>query len=456
VPPVDAFLDFVKNNVTLSIVGTLCGIATALGGFLFTLYKATHGKQIGLLKERIAELESQLRDAGSGEGADVLAAELGSLQTHLESTIAEAAHLKVELENKESQRATQQQISQGLSADLETLRDEAETLQRKLTASGNRIKRALKLEGRMWEEKVLRGAPQFRPLSDRRSPILSLLNLKGGVGKTTLTAHLGSALSQRGYRVLMVDLDLQGSLSSLFIAPDLLTRRFDEKRVLQHLLLSAVDRAKTNLLEYAAPVLDNRSAIVPATDRLAYAELNLSIQWLLRTCRRDTRFLLRKALHQKRVTNRFDVILLDCPPLMNTCCVNALAASDYVLVPVLPSRKAAERVPQLLYELRRLCAVVNPDLQVAGLVANRTHSTVLTAKEQDIWGFMLRQCQDRWEQPVHAFQTVIRQNKEVQDTESEFVAPGEGSELRETFHRLAAELEARLPGDCRRTATTLH
>jgi cellulose biosynthesis protein BcsQ len=87
---------------------------------------------------------------------------------------------------------------------------------------------------------------------------------------------------------------------------------------------------------------------------MAYAELNLTMQWLLRLGKRDTRFLLRKALHQKRVTNRFDIVLLDCPPLFNTCCVNALAASDYLLIPVLPSRKAAERVPLLLERLQRV------------------------------------------------------------------------------------------------------
>jgi len=72
--------------------------------------------------------------------------------------------------------------------------------------------------------------------------------------------------------------------------------------------------------------------------------------------------LLRKALHQKRITNRFDILLLDCPPLFNTCCVNALAASDYIIIPVLPSQKAAESVPLLLHRLKSLGPVVNPDL----------------------------------------------------------------------------------------------
>ena len=62
------------------------------------------------------------------------------------------------------------------------------------------------------------GAPPFRPLSQRRTPIFSLVNLKGGVGKTTITANLAVAMSQHGWRVLVVDLDYQGSLSQVLLS----------------------------------------------------------------------------------------------------------------------------------------------------------------------------------------------------------------------------------------------
>jgi len=183
---------------------------------------------------------------------------------------------------------------------------------------------------------------------------------------------------------------------------------------------------------------------------MAYAELNLTMQWLLRLGKRDTRFLLRRGLHQTRVAGRYDIVLLDCPPLFNTCCVNALAASDYVLIPVLPSNKAAERVPLLLERLKSLCAVINPELRVVGVLLNRTYGSQLTAWEKDLWQHMLEEAKDQWKLPVPAFETFIRQTNEVRDSENEFCPPAPGSELHGLFSHLVAELEERIPRDCRR------
>jgi chromosome partitioning protein len=272
------------------------------------------------------------------------------------------------------------------------------------------------------------------------------------VGKTTVTAHLGAALSAKGYNVLLMDLDLQGSLSSLFMSESTLRLRSKDRLLLQHFLLSVAERRRAKLLECCTSIFNGKSAIVANADSMAYAELNLTMQWLLRLGKRDTRFLLRKALHQKRMSKRFDVVLLDCPPLFNTCCVNALAASDYMLIPMVPSKKAAERVPLLLERVQSLHQVINPQLQVLGILLNRTHASSLTAWEQDLWRDMLEHAKDRWRLPVPAFETFIRQTTEVREGEMEFSPPAPGSELYSVFSRLVAELEARLPGDCRRTA----
>ena len=342
-----------------------------------------------------------------------------------------------------------------LTSEMEQLRDQVCDHDKMERSRLNLMKKAMRLQGKVWERKVLQGAPSFRPLSERHAAIISILNLKGGVGKTTITAHLGAALAAKGYRVLLADLDLQGSLSSQFIGESALVERSREGKLLQHFLLSLAERRKGNLLDCCLPILGNGSAILPNADSMAYAELNLTMQWLLRLGKRDTRFLLRKALHQKRVTNRFDVVLLDCPPLFNTCCVNALAASDYLLIPVLPSRKAAERVPLLLERLQSLHSVINPQLQVLGMLLNRTHGATLTSWEVDLWREMQERALDRWKLPVHAFKTTIRQTTEVRDGEMEFSAPGPDDLLHSLFSQLVSEVEARLPGDCRRTANVV-
>ena len=185
---------------------------------------------------------------------------------------------------------------------------------------------------------------------------------------------------------------------------------------------------------------------------MAYAELNLTMHWLLRLGRRDTRFLLRRALHRTRHRQlRRHPSRLPAPH--QHLRVNALAASDYVLVPVMPSRKSAERVPQLLKTLRDLSSRINPLIQPLGLVLNRTHGSNLTALEQDLWKQVQIHAQDQWGSPVYACRTHVRQSTEVRTGESEFTAPEPGSELHGTFKRLVLELEERLPRDCRRIAT---
>lgn len=339
-----------------------------------------------------------------------------------------------------------------LTAALEAVKDRMSSMEANERRAARLVRKMLELEGRLWEKRVHAGTPRFRPLTERKSAIVSVVNLKGGVGKTTIAAHLGAALAGRGYRPLLIDIDLQGSLSSMFIPLDQMKQRGDDSRMLQHFLSHAA-HGSLSLLEFVAPILDDRAGLVATSDKMAYAELNLTLHWLLRLGRRDTRFLLRRALHQKRVTREYDFILLDCPPLINTCCVNALAASDFVLVPVTPSRKSAERVPQLLKVLRDLSSRINPNIEPLGLIMNRTHGHSLTGLETDYWTQVQVHSQDQWGTPVYACRTHIRQTTEVRDAETLFTAPEAGSELHDTFQRLVLEIEERIPRECRRTAT---
>jgi chromosome partitioning protein len=442
------------------LFGILAAVATVLG-VAFTIYKTAHDHQVKDLREQLGQKDRRIETL-EREGPEGLRLLNEQLQDQLgvarkDITEMQANHAaaenawRSEVATLREQGARLRETVDSLTKTLEEAREELVRRDRTDRARTRLLKRAMRLQGKVWERKVLQGAPRFRPLAERHAPVISVLNLKGGVGKTTVTAHLGAALSARGYNVLLMDLDLQGSLSSLFMNESALVKRSEEGLLLQHFLLSAAEHRKGNLLEHCVPIFDGKSAIVPNADSMAYAELNLTMQWLLRLGKRDTRFLLRKALQQKRVTSRFDVVLLDCPPLFNTCCVNALAASDYIIIPVVPSRKAAERVPLLLERLQSLHQVINPQLQVMGALLNRTHTFSLTTREQDLWGEMLEHAKDRWRLPVHDFKTFIRQTTEVREGETEFSLPVAGSELHGLFSRLVAEVEERLPGDCRRT-----
>jgi len=443
---------------TPEIIALVVAVAPVLAGAIYVIrryfnWRARKWKQrAGILEQEIEALKNQLHGESAVQQIQEMRSQIKVLRGQLEDDRKVTDKIQTECDLWEKATAGGLAELKEVSFTLQQAQEELEVFHREEKSRSNLVRRALKLEGRIWEQKALRGIPRFRALTERHAAIISVLNLKGGVGKTTIAGNLAAAFSGRGYRVLLVDLDLQGSLSSLFVPRDKLTEHFKRGTLLQNFLAKAALARKANLLEYATPILDGRSALVAATDSLAYAELNLTMQWLLRDYRRDVRFLLRRGLHQKRITSHFDLVLLDCPPLINTCCVNALAASDYVLVPVNPSRKSGERVPQLLHTLKKLSAVVNHDLSILGLVANRTRTDQMSAWERDFWAALRDQCTDQWGEPVYAFNRLIRQNVQIPQNEEEFVAPEKGTDLFVTFDELATEMEGRLPSDCRRTS----
>lgn len=437
-------IDYLEKHAALfTAIGALVAIVVTVIGFVIRMRRKAF-----VFETLIDDLHKRL-DGKTIEAA-TLAEKNGALERQRDAVREERDSVEAKLADF---RAEQETVRVQLNEKIETLQDDIETRDAAIRRQQSLVSKMMKLEGQLWERRANAGTPRFRPLTDRQTAVVSVLNLKGGVGKTTVTAHLGAAFAARGYRVLLVDLDLQGTLSSFFIPHSDIVAKYRDEKLLQHFLGQATHRRKMNLLEYVEPILDDAECgIVPTSDKLAYAEMNLTMSWLLKLGKKDTRFLLRRALHQKRITNRYDLVLMDCPPLINTCCVNALAASDYVLIPVNPSKKVTERVPQLLRHVKKLGEHINPHLQVAGVVMNRTHSAdKLTVQEGEMWGQLLVQGQDQLGIPLHGFKANIPQTKEIRVSEAEtFQPPEKGSELHKAFGRLAAELEERLPRECRR------
>lgn len=270
------------------------------------------------------------------------------------------------------------------------------------------VQHIMDLEGSFWEKAPLVNAPQFRPLDDRAAPIVAVMNLKGGVGKTTLTANLGGTLWGKGLRVLLVDLDHQGTLTSLCLS---LEQERDVNRG-EGKLVNNVIKAKERLDEIAwqnLVPLEGGSCLLPANKFLANVEEDLKARWLLQRTERDSRFLLREALHSRLLQDRFDVILIDCPPRITTCCINALACADHVLMPVLIDKPSTDAVPNLLGWLRSLKEKgICPQLSLLGIVGNRSHwKTRLTKREKTLWNELQKLSEEAWGQPVYSFKRSI-------------------------------------------------
>ena len=205
----------------------------------------------------------------------------------------------------------------------------------------------------------------------KRSPIvLTIANLKGGVGKTTLVGNLIAFFDRRmGKRVLALDLDYQGSLTTMLRKE----RGAGSRESSINLLLTkgagadALFRASRSL----APRLP-RSSIVPAFYELALFEDRALVEWLLQQGGDDVRYRLAQVLLDDAVRERYDVVLIDVPPRLTTGTINALCASTHVLVPTIFNPLAAEPVENFIRASKLLMDKLNPKLSFVGVVETMT------------------------------------------------------------------------------------
>ena len=184
--------------------------------------------------------------------------------------------------------------------------------------------------------------------------IISIANQKGGVGKTTTTINLGTALAATGEMVLLVDLDPQGNAST-GLGVDQKQRKLSSYDVLL---------GEGGLREAAIATSVPRLHIVPSTLDLLGAELELSTVEN-RTGRLRAAI---EALSRQSTDTPYTYVLLDCPPSLNLLTINAMAASQAVLVPMQCEFFALEGLSQLLRTVERVKQTLNPGLSIHGVV----------------------------------------------------------------------------------------
>jgi len=299
-------------------------------------------------------------------------------------------------------------------------------------------------------------APRFVPPAERGATIIAVLNFKGGVGKTTITANVAAALAGHGERVLMIDLDYQGSLTQLVLPHADLRLAAAERRLVQDYFAARADANSLRPCLHTLPRRPGGLAVVAATDSLADVETWLQIRWLIRPESGDVRFNLRSALHDPAVSAGFDRVLLDCPPRLTTACVNALACCDYVLIPVILDRTSTLAGPRLFGLLRDLRRILMSDAVGVGLTANRTSRETLVPNEADIWNELAAQCGDFWGRTVDRLPTVVPNRVAFRDAANAHrFAVDTDTDLQKLFAALANDLRERMPSDRRRPAPVL-
>jgi len=183
-----------------------------------------------------------------------------------------------------------------------------------------------------------------------RTEIIAIANQKGGVGKTTTTINLATALVAARKKVLLVDMDPQGNAST-----GLGSERGNRDNSIYEILMGEISLADA-VISSIVPGL----SLVPSTVDLAGAELEL-VNESQRT------FRLRKAL-QDPVIDQFDYILIDCPPSLSLLTLNSLAAAHSVIVPLQCEFFALEGLSLLLRTIETVKSNFNPGLEIEGVV----------------------------------------------------------------------------------------
>lgn len=182
--------------------------------------------------------------------------------------------------------------------------------------------------------------------------IVSIINQKGGVGKTTSVANIGAALASAGHKVLLVDLDPQAHLSISF------DRMPEPGEPSVYTLLMS----NHTFVDVMQPTQTDGLFIAPTNLDLTGAESELANEI-------GREGILNLALHSlSKSAGRPDIVLLDCPPSLGTLSLNALVASDSVVVPLQAEFFALQGMAQLLDVLERVKQRLNPKLELLGIL----------------------------------------------------------------------------------------
>jgi chromosome partitioning protein len=192
--------------------------------------------------------------------------------------------------------------------------------------------------------------------------IIAFSNQKGGVGKTTTCVNMAAYLAEKGYKCLVVDLDPQGNATT-----GLGFAKSEVKNSVYQVMIDDVP-IETAVMKTCVKGLD----ILPSNIDLAGAEVELVYV-------KDREHVLKKVL--ERAKSSYDFITIDCPPSLGLLTINALAASDTVIIPIQSEYYAMEGLSQLMNTIKLVVKHLNADLKIEGVVLTMSDNRAIISRQ---------------------------------------------------------------------------
>lgn len=210
-------------------------------------------------------------------------------------------------------------------------------------------------------------------------PVLSVGNLKGGVGKTTVVANLAMALVQANLRVLAIDLDFQASLS-VALPPSVMLRNEQSDGGINVLHGGSYDMFHDDRVTERGVGRFSQLRLVRTSLDLAEVEDKLFARFILGKDTNDHRFELASKLSDPRLREDFDLVLIDTPPRLTMASINALCASTHVLIPTSLTPMSLSGAVTFTKYLDKFRNALCPNLKVLSVLPTMTRGTLNAAE----------------------------------------------------------------------------
>ena len=362
-----------QGHKWLEAIGGLFGlglfaVVLALAGYIRHLHKRQ--------KEHLRLLDERGRRAVNAEAA-------------VASASTAQAQFDQRLEEERTRASSLEAVIARFKSESELLREAVQSNAEAAEVRHDALEVSKMGDSAFWRQPPLPLHDAGLPIQLRTAcPTLMFANQKGGVGKTTVVANVAAYLASRGFNVLAVDLDYQGSLSYLMRLEQFGPQgppyppATDLKTVLQQPfrkgdwpigeLSNAVQTATSEILPAEGVTVPGQLKYLPADYDLSQVERSVEYAWILKTLDDDPRYRLASFLHHAQEKLGFDFVLIDSPPRFTLGFVNGLCAATHIFVPTVVDAVSTYAVEKFARQYSSVASRLNPSLRWGGIIGMMT------------------------------------------------------------------------------------